>query len=131
MSELGVKLLLLITGLIIVLLQLKNLNSSFSKLATIGASVVLLSCTVSNITPVIEFITLISQKAEIDNTYLKIILKCIGISILGEFTCALCKDNGENSLSTNAEFICKVSILLLTLPMYSDILNLVLKLWKE
>ena len=73
MSELGVKLLLLITGLIIVLLQLKNLNSSFSKLATIGASVVLLSCTVSNITPVIEFITLISQKAEIDNTYLKII----------------------------------------------------------
>ena len=80
---------------------------------------------------VIDFINTLASKAGIDEQYIGIILKCIGVCFLGDFAAGICRDCGENTLANNSEIVCKCSIIVIALPMYIDIFNLILKLWEN
>ena len=131
MNNSEIKIMLLIICVLIVLGVLKSINSPMSRIVTLAASLSVFFGVISNLNPIVDFILSLSKKANIDYSHIKIILKCIGISIIGEYTVQLCKDNGESALSSGAELICKTSILLISLPMYTDILNMILKLWEN
>ncbi len=121
---------LIICALFLILL-LKNIKSSISLFITLGLSIILLIYAINQLQPIVDFIRNLSNKANIKSEYLKIIFKCIAICILGDFTSNFCKDTGESSLAYNSELVCKISIILISLPMYIDIFNLILKLWES
>lgn len=125
------KIFIIVISALVILNVIKTLKSPAAYLLTVAVCLLILFFSVAQIMPLIDFITVLSEKAGIDDSYLKIILKCIGICLLGEVTSQLCRDTGENSLAVNVELAGKVSILLVALPMYSDIFNLVLKLWER
>lgn len=125
------KAMLLIICMIIALQIIKVLNSPLAKIIVSFAVVLILIFSINYAKPIVDFISNLSRRAGIDSTYFKIIIKSVGICILGEFTSKLCIDHGENALSANAEFLCKTSIILLALPIYSEIFNMVLKLWEN
>ena len=125
------KILVLVIASLLVLMILKNIKSPAAYLVSVAVCILILIFSLTQLMPLVDFITELADKAGIDDSYLKIILKCIGICLLGEITSQLCRDMGEGSLAANVDFVGKASILLVALPMYSDIFNLVLKLWES
>lgn len=109
-------------------LLLKSYKSNISILLSIAVSVGLLVYTSTLIETIISFLNTLAGKVKIDNGYIVTILKCVGICLLGEFTSSLCKDCGETTLALNTEFMCKCTILLLSIPVYGDVFNMILKL---
>ena len=121
---------ILLCALMMVVL-IKSVKSSVSVLLLIATTVGVFIFVCTQLTPVINFISTLANNAGIDTQYMQIILKCVGICFLGEFASGVCRDCGESTLASNSELICKCSILAVSLPMYTDIFNLILKLWES
>lgn len=111
--------------------MLKSTKVTFHMFPGIVASVIVLIYVSTKLTGIFEYINDISVRAGIKSEYINIILKCIGICYLGDFATSLCKDSGENTLAYNAELLCKCSIVVVALPVYSEILNIIMKLWES
>ncbi len=83
---------------------------------------------VVKLTSVIDFIKAFSRKADIDATYITILLKIVGIAYIAEFGAEVCKDAGETSIASKIELAGKVTIVILAVPIISSLLDLVVKL---
>jgi stage III sporulation protein AD len=76
----------------------------------------------------IDFIKNFSRKADIDSTYIVILLKIVGIAYIAEFGAEVCKDAGETSIASKIELAGKVTIVVLAVPIVTSLLDLVIKL---
>lgn len=77
---------------------------------------------------VIDFLQTFSKRANIDSTYINILLKIVGIAYIAEFGAEVCKDAGESSIASKIELAGKVTIVILAVPIISSLLDLVIKL---
>ena len=77
---------------------------------------------------VIDFLQTFSKKANIDSTYINILLKIVGIDYIAEFGAEVCKYAGESSIASKIELAGKVTIVILAVPIISSLLDLVIKL---
>lgn len=59
------------------------------------------------------------------SSYIKLLVKIIGITYLSEFSSDLCKDAGANTLGTQVELFGKLSILVLCMPIMTSLLETV------
>ncbi len=60
--------------------------------------------------------------------YVGIMMRCLGVAVICEISSAICRECGENGLSGGVELIGKLEILVIALPLISDILDTVEKL---
>lgn len=97
-------LLSLAAGIAIILLLLPQLNSIFGVLRQLA------------------------DKTQLNYAYLGIVFKLLGIAYICEFIAQLCRDAGEGALSFKIEAGGKIGILLLSLPIMTQILQTVLEL---
>ena len=58
-------------------------------------------------------------------SYIKLLVKIIGITYLSEFSSDLCKDAGAGTLATQIELFGKLSILVLCMPIMTSLLETV------
>ena len=110
---------------------LKAVKSPIHVWFVLAVSIGILFFVITQFGDIVSFISELADKAKIDEYYISIIVKAIGICYLGDITAALCKDSGENALAYNAELLSKCSIVVLTIPIYRDILNVILKIWES
>lgn len=67
----------------------------------------------------------LASKMQMDNTYLKIILKVVGIAYLAEFGSKLCEDAGEKSIGSKIELAGKVMIFVTASPVILALMSLI------
>ncbi|CDF58215.1 stage III sporulation protein AD [Thermobrachium celere] len=79
-------------------------------------------------TAVIQAMQQLAIKANIDYTYINIVLKIIAISYIASFGIEICKDIGQSSLASKIEFAGKILILILAIPIIMAVMEMVLKL---
>lgn len=58
-------------------------------------------------------------------SYIKLLIKIIGITYLAEFSSDLCKDAGANTLAAQVELFGKLSVLVLCMPIMTSLLETV------
>lgn len=68
----------------------------------------------------LEMILSYAQRMEalvsLDNSYITVILKMIGVTYVAEFAANLCRDAGYQTVAGQIELFAKLSILLLSMP---------------
>ena len=67
----------------------------------------------------------IAAQVGIENQYLKMVIKIIGVAYICQFSAELCKDAGEGSMASKIEFAGKIMILTLSMPIIYRLLGLV------
>ena len=70
----------------------------------------------------------LSTKMSLEDTYLKIIFKIIGIAYIAEFGYQLCKDAGESAIASKVQLAGKVLILVLASPIALALIELITQL---
>ena len=89
------------------------------------AAISVMSTVILYVSPVAETIRNIYEKAGADKEYLSVLFKALGICYITQFACDICKDSGENALATHAELAGKVSLMVIALPLFSSLANIV------
>jgi len=68
------------------------------------------------------------EKYDVEKGHISYILKSLGICIITKFSTDLCNDFGQTSLSTKVEMAGKIALLVLSLPILQNILEVGLAL---
>ena len=131
MTGAAVKLLAVIVCGVFAVLLLKSTGSGAAQVLAVGLSVSAFVFAALSFQQLFGFVSSLSESAGLDDKYLRVILKSLGLCIVGDFTASVCRDCGENTLAQNSELICKCAIIVVALPVYSDVYEMILKLWKN
>ncbi|MDF2988172.1 MAG: stage sporulation protein [Eubacterium sp.] len=117
-------------GIIAVILSvtIKQQKPEIALQVSIATGLLIFVLIVVKLSAVVEFIKTFSRKADIDPTYITILLKIVGIAYISEFGAEVCKDAGESSIASKIELAGKVIIVILAVPIISSLLDLVVKL---
>ena len=105
-----------------------NYNKEQSIMLAVIACTVIMGFVVINVSPVLSFISDMYLMCGLDQKYSSIIFKSIGISYITKFACDICKDCGENGLSTAVEISGKTALMILSLPLLEDLADFIKKL---
>lgn len=72
---------------------------------------------------VIDKITLLTLETGVNTNYTGTLLKSLGICFICQFSSDICKDAGQNALSSKVELAGKIMILILALPLIDEVLS--------
>ena len=100
-------------------------NKDMSLLLTVATCAMVLVMSVRQLDPVIGFFEKIQSVGQLDNELLKIILKVVGIGLVGEISSVLCVDSGNAALGKTLQLLASCVILYLSLPLFNTLLELI------
>lgn len=115
---------------VILIVTLRPKNEEIAIMLGIACSVLILLSVMSNAVGIIDTVNNIIAVSGISTSYVVILLKVIGICLVTEFAVNVCKDAGSQSLASNVSLAGKLMVTFTSLPLYADILNVVLSLLK-
>lgn len=78
----------------------------------------------SYISPVIDFVHRLSIVGQMDAGILEILLKSVGIGLIGEIASLICADSGNATLGKALQMVSAACILRLSLPLLEKLLDL-------
>ncbi|MFA7163117.1 MAG: stage III sporulation protein AD [Eubacteriales bacterium] len=121
---------IVIFGLVttIIIVTVKQQRPDIALLISLAGGTVILIFVVSSLSVVIETISNLFNKSNMDSVYITTILKVIGIAYLADFGAQLCKDAGESAIAAKIELGGKIIILLLAIPILTALMELILKI---
>lgn len=70
----------------------------------------------------------LTRRAQVDELYLTTLLKILGIAYITEFGAQICRDAGEGTVASKIEMAGKVLILVLALPIFTAIMEVIVRL---
>lgn len=119
-----------IIGIIAVILAItiKNQSQQISLLISIATGILIFLIILPSLESVVEGIFDIIKKLDISIGYIGIILKIIGIAYISEFCTQICQDAGENAIASKIELGGKVIIMLISVPIITELLDLITRL---
>ncbi len=107
------------------ILVIKNQREEIALLCVLASSVIILAFVFNDMKNVIELINRIIEASSINKDYIKIILKIIGIAYMVEFGKDICSDAGQTSIASKIEMAGKITILVISLPVITSLLEVV------
>ncbi|MGI6403945.1 MAG: SpoIIIAC/SpoIIIAD family protein [Oscillospiraceae bacterium] len=104
---------------------LRQHKPEFALLVSLGAGVLILFGVVQGILPVMDQIQTIFQSTSMPPAYLQVLFKALGICFLTQIACDACKDAGEGAIGAKVELAGKVAVLVVSLPLFAQVLTIV------
>ena len=109
----------------ILALMLRGYRPELALCLSIAAGAVVLLMLIGHIAPLLSSLNTMLQSSAIPSAYIKAVIKATGICLLTQLTADTCRDAGETALAGKAELVGRVLLLLLSLPLFEDMLALV------
>ena len=90
-----------------------------------AAMAVIFLKTSSSLSSIFAQIKYLFSQGSIDEQYIKILFKGLGICYITKFACDYCRDCGENAIAGQAELAGKIALLMISLPLFNVLINIV------
>ena len=110
---------------VVLCLSLYGKGKDISLLLTMLICVMVVGVGFSYLSSVFSFFGTLQQMIGLDNDLLNILLKAVGVAIMGEVAVLVCKDAGQGSLGKAVQILTSAVILWISLPLYTQILTLI------
>ena len=113
-----------ITALILSLL-LKDYNKTVSLILVLFSSALLFFKIVGSIGEITDTLKEITDNAGELSSYLKLMLKVLGIALITQITADICRDCGETALAGQTEVAAKIIIVAMILPLFEAVVKII------
>lgn len=107
---------------------LRQYNREYGLYISIGVSVLIFSAVLGALQPVFSLINRLSELSGTSSEYINILIKSLAICYITQIGSDCCRDCGENAIASRIDFAGKISLLLLSLPLFEKILDIVKEL---
>ncbi len=111
---------------IIFILVLKPNNAHLSTVLALITSVIIFIFITPYIKQIVDLFNSFSTYIDFKTLYLDVVLKIICVSYICEIAVSLCKDAGISSIASKIELSGKILIMVLSLPIISEVLKTVI-----
>ena len=113
---------------VIMIIILKNYRPEMALVLSIITGIGIMFYAISKMSSVINVLNDLVSKSGVNTDFLLIIIKVIGIAYIVEFGKNVCIDAGQSSIATKLEMAGKVVIVVLTIPLISSLVNVLVGL---
>lgn len=113
---------------IVFYLILSKQNKDVSALLTITVCCIIATAAINYLQPIIQFFERLQRLGELNSEMLGILLKAVGIALLGEITALICADAGNAALGKSLQILASAVILWLSVPLFTGLVELVEKI---
>ena len=96
----------------------------YRTLVSLGAGVLILMLVLENILPAVQQIELVFSLTGMDLNYGEILMKAVGICFFTQLASDVCRDAGEGSAASKIEFAGRCAVLVISLPLFTEVLEL-------
>ena len=107
---------------LIITIMLKEYRKDFAVYASLIGGAIILFYAIGYIWNIVNFLNWLSN-SNINSTYIFLLIKITGISILTEFAVSICKDSGESSIANKVDLGGKIIVISLSIPVISATLT--------
>lgn len=104
-------------------LVLRQYRPEYAILVSLGCSVVVLLWLIGGIARVIEELDALLEASLLSRDLIQVVMKCLGVCVLTELAGQTCRDAGENAIGAKVELAGKVTLLLVSLPLFERLLQ--------
>lgn len=97
----------------------------------ISVLIIILVCTMimtvaaAYLHPILRFFSVLELTGSLNGGMLKILLKAVGISMLGEITALVCVDSGNAAMGKTVRLLGSAIILWIAIPLFETLLELI------
>ncbi len=102
---------------------LRTKAPQFAMMVAFVAGIALLLMVLNSMDSVIQTLTQLAEAAKLDRNFLATVLRIIGIAYIVEFAAQLARDAGEGALASKIELAGKVGIVVLAIPIVTDVIQ--------
>lgn len=110
---------------VIVSMILAKQGKDFSVLLILCVCGMVMSVAGIYIQKLLDFIITLMDMGQLNQDFIEIMFKTMGIGLLCEITCLICNDSGNAALGKSIQVLAAVVILCLCIPLFSKLLELV------
>ena len=107
----------LLTGL------LKNVKQEYSMFIAITTAVLLFFFVIAKLEIIFDAFERIQSYISISETYLKTIVKMLGIAYVAELTSGICKDSGYQAIAGQVELFGKIAMIAVSMPVVLSLIE--------
>lgn len=107
----------------ILCVTLKSKSGEFALLISVVAGITVSLLVLKKLTSPLILLKEQLEEYKIDTEYFKVAIKAVGIGYITSFIADACRDSGQTSLASKAEFAGKCAIFLLSVPLIISILK--------
>ena len=104
---------------------MKTIKAEYALWTVIAAGILLGSFVIIKLDAIVQELMIVQGYFSEYHSYVKLLIKVIGITYLAEFSSSVCKDAGANTLASQVELFGKLSILVLCMPVMRSLLEIV------
>lgn len=112
-------------------ITVKKTNPEISMQVSIAAGIVILLMSMDYLRETVGFIQNFAESLGGGYNSVILVLKVIGIAYICEFAVQALKDAGENSIASKVELSGKLIMIVLTMPLFTQFVKMVLQLAEE
>lgn len=120
-----VKVALFVIAAVVLGMLVRSVKQEYSVLMGMAACTCIFLLLVHKIEMVLSYMDTIWNYIPVDETYLTMLLKMIGISYLAEFSGDICKEAGYQNMAGQIELFAKISMLLISMPILMSFIELI------
>lgn len=110
---------------LIMTLVISKQGKDFSLLLTVLVCTVVATAAISYLSPVINFFERLQIVGKLDSSFLKILLRAVGIGLLAEIVGLICTDAGNAALGKTLQFLAGVVVLWMSVPLFENVISLI------
>ena len=102
---------------------LKGTRPEYASFITMAIGILILGLAAGKVSYLFETMNRLKESFPIDSSYLTVLVKIIGITYIGQFSSSICKDAGYQTIGAQIELFCKLSVMVLSMPVLLAILD--------
>ena len=116
---------------LVLYLVLRDHGKHMTALLSLAAVCAILVAAIQYLKPVTELIRSLSAASRIDPAYIRVILKAVGVGLIGEIAALVCNDGGNTALARGVEMLTTAAVLWLSIPLINAVLELIQQMTGE
>lgn len=98
-------------------------NKEYALLISLGTAAVLLLFLLERAGPVFQQVEDLAASGSLEGEAVGLMLRAVGITVVGQVVARLCKDAGESALAYTVELAARAAVLAATLPALGQLLE--------
>ena len=107
---------------------IKQYRPEFAMMVSLSCGVLIFALILINLSPAFGQIEDLMSRANLDNQYFQVLVKSLGICYVTSIASDTCKDAGQAAIAGKIELAAKVAIVVMSLPLFLQIIDDSLKL---
>ena len=102
---------------------LKGTRAEYTAFITMGIGIMILGLAVGKLEYLFQTLGNLQNSISVDQEYFYTLIKMVGITYIGQFSAGICKDAGHQATAAQIELFCKLSVMVLSIPILLALLE--------